>query len=362
MSKKEKHIIFWDEAYFNKCLQDANMSINDLADQIGIHVSNFSKYRCGAHNPSKNVIEKIVEILHCDEEILLKKNKKFWNEKYFQQMREKRKMSLQEVADKVGINVVNFHYYKNGSCVPSNGTITKICDVLKADSNLLIVKNDQKYKKMNLPETTEDTQEEPPILSEIDTITDSTTAEEMEKKELKLISFSDTNVINNLNIMNENIILASKMILEENSSLKEEINLLKEQIDSLKKDHDVIVTALKLLSMKNEEKEKEEKQEKQEKSIEEDLDFLQKCQTSSSLNMSSAEFRDNVFAMVKYIGRKKNLIFKQVLCNLYKEFLNIYGINVNDLKKNYKEKNNLEAIYENELYRDIFYNMLVSKL
>lgn len=84
-------------------------------------------------------------------------------------------------------------------------------------------------------------------------------------------------------------------------------------------------------------------------------------------NDSYDVYKNKINRMVGMITAKTQDTHKQTLHKLYKEMTNVYGVVFDQLEKDYiakyKKKNNgtIELLYENELFRNIFYNLVVSK-
>lgn len=69
-------------------------------------------------------------------------------------------------------------------------------------------------------------------------------------------------------------------------------------------------------------------------------------------------YKKKTYKLINYISKKQNLIFNQVMHNNYSQFEKVYGCNINMLKAESKTANSISAIYDNPLYREIFFNML----
>lgn len=72
-------------------------------------------------------------------------------------------------------------------------------------------------------------------------------------------------------------------------------------------------------------------------------------------------YKGKIYKLAAYLSRKKNLIFNQIMHDNYEKFKVVYGINLNELKKDTKTSSSLEAIYTNELTRELFFNMVCDK-
>jgi hypothetical protein len=73
------------------------------------------------------------------------------------------------------------------------------------------------------------------------------------------------------------------------------------------------------------------------------------------------DYKAKIFALVKFTANKKNLIFNQILHDEYEKLTKVYGFNLDELKKSSNTKIAMEAIYENPLCREIFYNSLITE-
>ena len=70
------------------------------------------------------------------------------------------------------------------------------------------------------------------------------------------------------------------------------------------------------------------------------------------------DFKTKIYKLATYIGKKINGTLNEVLYSNYKQFSKTYGLDLTNLKKESNNYNTLESIYENPLYREIFFNML----
>ena len=80
------------------------------------------------------------------------------------------------------------------------------------------------------------------------------------------------------------------------------------------------------------------------------------------------EYRKKVNCMISIIASYKKTTHKQVLHDYYKLMTNVYGVVYAQLKKDYyskyqhKDSGSLELLYEEPIFREVFYNVLSSKL
>ena len=86
---------------------------------------------------------------------------------------------------------------------------------------------------------------------------------------------------------------------------------------------------------------------------------------------SLEEYKNKVNTMITYISKKKDLIWGQVAHDINKKFETTYGENITSLKKIYAKEHQLEgisdvtvteAIYNNYIYRDIYYNIIADEV
>ena len=83
------------------------------------------------------------------------------------------------------------------------------------------------------------------------------------------------------------------------------------------------------------------------------LNTIQDTRKVSSIE----EFKNKIYKLAAYISRKKNIIFNQTMHDSYKNFERVYGFNIKTIKAETNIKSTLEAIYVNEMTREIFFNM-----
>lgn len=197
-------------------------------------------------------------------------------------------------------------------------------------------------------------------------------------KKYNYVHFTNENVIHNLNIINENIILLVKDFSESIKTLTNTVNTLVEKNNNLEdkiKSLETIITKTNVNSINKEDNTviKNIETDNKEKTVKNTISYNNRygvvCsdkEMQAIINGDCKEdnyesYKGKIYKLAAYMSRKKNLIFNQIMHDNYEKFKVVYGINLNELKKDTKTSSSLEAIYTNELTREIFFNMVCSK-
>lgn len=179
--------------------------------------------------------------------------------------------------------------------------------------------------------------------------------------------FENQNVILNMEIINENILMLAKDFENKYKSLYAQVDELKNQNKILT---DKINTLEDKLAIKSQIKDTFTNNVNNDNNSihtatiwennrcsDKEMDNIV---NSTIVHDTSDDYKRKIYKLVSYISRKKNLIFNQILHDSYTQFTNTYGINPNELRKEAKLSNTIDAIYNHPLAKDIFFNMMCS--
>jgi transcriptional regulator with XRE-family HTH domain len=382
-----------------KLLAKNNLTQNDLAEMLDIDRSDMSRLVTNKKPATRIIIEKISDLLQVDKSVFVNNNKftnciprkaicisgAEWNSDKFKELLNKKNITLSDFSKKIKVDKSNFSAYTRKKCLPSVDTLVRICNYLNCSSVDLIGVSEAEinnYIGYDVFEIVDN------IASTIDTsntsITDNIISDEKDSKETDLnynyTHFSNENVICNLNIINENILLMVKDFSESIKSLTKNIDVLTEKNITLSKEIEDLRNELKI-------KDDEEADENNSnistnnvcadnisKSNNNSLihsnktysrynivcsekEMLEIIKGNSSDIDSFEEFKNKIYKLAAYISRKKNIIFNQTMHDSYKNFERVYGFNIKTIKAETNIKSTLEAIYVNEMTREIFFNM-----
>lgn len=314
----------WNRDYFNMTLKAKGMTIHELCKIIKRNTTNFSSYGLGKTRPSIQTVNKICKTLGCNPKELIN-------------------VSGEELN-----NILGYKLFETPCEIPcdSNNNITDKSEITAAAIENTDASTDKDTNESNL---------------EID----ESTNEEMYVPEYK--HFENQNVILNMEIINENILMLAKDFENKYKSLYAQVDELKNQNKILT---DKINTLEDKLAIKSQIKDTFTNNVNNDNNSihtatiwennrcsDKEMDNIV---NSTIVHDTSDDYKRKIYKLVSYISRKKNLIFNQILHDSYTQFTNTYGINPNELRKEAKLSNTIDAIYNHPLAKDIFFNMMCS--
>lgn len=379
----------------------------EMSDIIKYDMSSLSRAIHGKCPMPDDKIEAISDLLNVKKEMLINETKDIivsnrkdknsqntfipnctWNNDYFKQQLKLKGITIKELSSRIHIDKTNYSSYNRGKTSPCVETVYKICKELGCSTEELIGCSGEYLNKL-----LKNNNKEPLFLiTDLDGSNQNNDKKENSTNlkdniisdEIQLTHFSGTNVIENIETINKNLILLAKimsadrrMCLEKIENLNKTNHELAEEARNLRNKLTVIEDSLRCnctnIEVKtNVEKqafaENKEQQNNQATSItkvaavpgnnyctEKEAKTIAKTNTSRD---SAETFKSKIYKLTSFISKKNNLIFNQVMYNNYNQFARTYGVNYNCLKKETKATSTLDAIYENPLYREIFFNMV----
>jgi transcriptional regulator with XRE-family HTH domain len=380
MDKLINEKVFIKGKTLKNLLSKNNLTQNDLADTLGIDRSTISRIITNKKPATRDFVEKISQLLEVDEKEFININKPVdnnfrktalmskakWNNEKFKELLEQKNYMLIEFCKKIKTDRSNFSSYSRGKSLPSVENLVKMCDVLGCSSMDLVGVSEEEindYLGYEVFEVIEN---------------DKSVTEDIKEEKYNYAHFTNENVINNLNIINENIILLVKDFSESIMILTNTVNTLVEKNNSLEdeiKSLETIITKTNVNSINKEDNtvikniETNNKEKTVKNTISHNNRYGVVCSDKEMQTIINGDckednyetYKGKIYKLAAYMSRKKNLIFNQIMHDNYEKFKVVYGINLNELKKDTKTSSSLEAIYTNELTRELFFNMVCDK-
>lgn len=359
---------------------------NDLADTLSIDRSTISRIITNKKPANKDLVEKISELLDVDVEKFVNVNKPIdntfrktalmpkakWNNEKFKELLEQKNYMLIDFCKKIKTDRSNFSSYSRGKSLPSIENLVKMCNVLGCSSMDLVGVSEKEINDYVGYEIFE------VIENDKSVIEDKKAKEDIKEEKYNYVHFTNENVIKNLNIINENIILLVRDFSESIKTLTNTVNALVEKNNSLEDkikslESTITKTNVNSINKKNNAVIKDVETNNIEKTVKNAVSYNNRygavCSDKEMQTIINGDckednyetYKGKIYKLAAYLSRKKNLIFNQIMHDNYEKFKVVYGINLNELKKDTKTSSSLEAIYTNELTRELFFNMVCDK-
>lgn len=341
----------------------------EISQIIGIDASTLSKMIRGKALMPVSMIESICDLLQINPKEIIDeiKDTSFtcksviipdckWNDEFFRKQLKQKNLTIAQLSELIKRDKTIYSTYKLGKASPSMETVKRIVAALECSTKDLIGVSEDKLNEIAgykmFTEKDHDTQ------TEISASADSTTIAVphcfAEESVYDYKHFENQNVIENMNIINENILLLVKNITDYKDSFEDKMscliaaneNLL-ERIETLEKRNMINVAAqpkTKSVTLwgNNHCSEKE----------------LKEIVNSAIISDDCNTYKQKIYKIINYISKKKHLTFNQILHDNYNQFSRVYGFNYDELKKESGANTTLDAVYENPLCREIFFNMV----
>ncbi|NLK00090.1 MAG: helix-turn-helix domain-containing protein [Clostridia bacterium] len=123
-----------------KLREERGYKLASFAGKSGLSTSYVSKIERGHTNPSLKTIQKIADVLNVDKSQLIMSDKDDIGGK-IRHVRTKKKLSLANVAEKVGVSPSYISEIERGNARPSIGTLRKLSEVLDIGLEKLVGEN-----------------------------------------------------------------------------------------------------------------------------------------------------------------------------------------------------------------------------
>lgn len=302
----------WDKEYFIKSLHNADMTITELSKRAGIRANMIYKYNDKTSSPSIDTAAKIIAVLNCDAKQLLGFTEQ----------------ELNELAGGI--------WEQLKQATPGN--------IMNNAFGSSIIKHETNNEKYIAPFEHGNTEHKKETKNTDEIITD-------QKNKMPYKHFTGNNVLENINCINENVLTMANEMQDYINKLEKQLYEIKQALSDSEKRQDkmqVVITNL-ISHIENNPMQTDNA----------DTVALDETVVQSNTQTDSFEgYKQKIYKLVTFISKKKNLIFNQIMHDCYKKFLKVYGIDCTQLKKETKAEGPLQAVYGNELYREIFFNMV----
>lgn len=278
-----------------------------------------------------------------------------WNHEYFLEELKRNNYTLKSFSETCKVDKSSFNKYKHGDNKISLEKLYKVWKCLNCDVEKLVgisiedlntLSDEYIFTKENntqnvIEDVCLDTANETP-LENID--------------EVRYKSFPDQNVVNNMNIINENLLCLVCDLSKSNNVLIQKMDMLLEENKNLydRLDKLEVLMINNFAQLQNLEINKKENLIDVEK-------LINSCTKGSVSEDTYEQYNDKVYAIAKYVAKKKNISYDLFLTEMYNRMKAIYGFSVIELKKEAHTYRTVEGIYKNPLCREIFYNLILDE-
>lgn len=405
---------------FKNIIRQMNLTQNELSEMIGINQSDLSKMVMNKNYVNSRIQKEMCELLNCKESDIFTATKHVtnasyvrvktletihhipngkWNNNYFKKSIAKSGFTIKKLSGIIDKHASVFSKYNLEQAHPTVETVYAICKALNCSPKRLVGVGEEELNKImgyklfeegpaanaEVEEFTEipdagSISPEPDLSESVGKGEDDKDDNDSHDTEYVYQRFADQNVINNMNIINENILTLVKELRDtENRFINNDndfINKLTEEYEKQAAVNEMLFNKLldietKLVSISdnvnsvNDKNDKKSQMQKKEtcpiatiwnnQCSEKEMQQIVNSKVSED---TEDAYKKKTYKLINYISKKQNLIFNQVMHNNYSQFEKVYGCNINMLKAESKTANSISAIYDNPLYREIFFNML----
>ncbi len=394
MDKKIK----FDTTLLTKSVEKKGMSLGEFykkaSEMTGVNAYTIRGHVVGRARPSKAELEafakitgltvkQIAAVYEKEDKNASKKraattslalNNKVFNYEALMDAVNKSGLSRNRICNILGLSSASFVTWEKSVKGPNATTVARLC-------TLLDIKPEQLYKESAEPEKVAE--------KEKDTVTPPDCSKEFEEESLKKIDTLDIHQV--FNIINDNIIALSHNLNLMYARLSSEISQVRKEghddsahlLDQMQKMQDF----LKEMSAKSPEAKISEPSARKDRPvmiITPEVIKGNSTEPVASVKGSKKEianlvkgykseddfntYRAKINRMVGLINEETGDTHKQTLHKFYEEMNHVYGVVYDQLKKEYynkyqrKDNGTTELIYENELFREIFYHLIATKL
>lgn len=382
MSEKEEKIYVKGKALAS-AIKRNNITQSDLCKMIGMSDDKLSLIIHKKRMISIDILEEICGLLNIDTEKLIDRPKTYynrkqtsitgaiWNDDYFKKCLKSKNMTMKELGKTINRSEKLFWNYKAGRASVSLESLEGIVKALDCSTKKLVGVSEAELNKQ-IGRTVFECRENDISCTNTDGESIDNTDEDTDKlavleRPVSRINdfkhFEGTNVLENINTMNENIYLCmeymKELISEKNDyiyelrdltfKLTDKINNLEEKISELQIKNAAVVNNQSKKTLKTapiytarycSDKEFEQ--------------ILHSTVTDDDLST----YKDKIYKLAGYKSKRMNIPVNNIMHDAYVQFTKIYGFNFSDLKAQTNQKETLDALYSNDLCREIFFNMM----
>lgn len=284
--------------------------------------------------------------------------------------------SLREFSRLLGAGYSSLSRWINGGGLPMPEYAVALASYFNIELNELFIDKDTKEQE---EETVDTTMPFAPSKEEIVTASSKKETTEAQVPAYTYKIFEEGNVLGNMKVINDNIIMLSKQLSNNamsgdaannfkyfNDVTKNMEITLAEMQNKMDEFEATIMDALKAitLTLSNTDSEQPKAISKMvipRKNLSNE-DVIEMCKTGCKDN-GFPTYKDKITKLITYISKKKNLIYNQVAYDFYKNFEKVYGMSLSSITKASKDKttNVIEAIYDEPVAREIFFNIIATE-
>lgn len=365
--------IRFNTAALRKKIEQNKMSVESFTRKIskitGVNAATVKTHVQGRYRPQKNEMDAYAEVLKMPVSEIYSifsdgtgpvKTMEF-NYDALEKIVKDSKYSKSEVCRILGININSFCSWKKSTSGPKAPTLQKLCELFKIEPATLFKEGTRAASP------TEKTESKHPALETLEFPTGMTGFKQIETMD----------ILENFRIINENILLLAKNLdmmakLDESryESMKGQFDQLTESVKALDVSHTRTSKPVATISRRQQPRQTVvvghiDSLLPKEKTVKEEIEEL--C-NSYDKNDDFDKYNKKINRMVALINTKTKDTHKQTLHKFYKEMENTYGVNFTDLGVRFRAKNNrknsgsIELLYMEEIYRQIFYNIIATRL
>ena len=407
---------YWlNKENFSKLCTKENLNYPDVANMLSISTYTFYNYTKNRTRCPKNILEKLATLFNVPVNTLIKDVKKPAKKpvnnkkvkyvgpidyKKIEDALNKKNVSFSKMAKITNISSCYQTKLATGGQFMKEPLLQRMCDYLDIriedviDHNPPQINKKDNTSKIQAENIVEDNNEAETAVSE-----ENNNAIEAVKAEVKILpieaaykEFRTNNVMEMLNILNRNILALGKAVDTVNANISvlnqnmhtdytELTSYIDANVDVLKEN----ITECKENAKDNFQFFKEVLKEIENRGISANkgsgtvkkitlytnepqaaVKYAKETVTDESLDV----YKEKINTMITFISKKKDHVWSQVAHDINKEFESTYGENITALKRLYAATNNkavsditvAEVIYDNPIYRNIYYNMISNKV
>ena len=306
------------------------------------------------------------------------KTTKVFNYKKLEEAVKAANLSKNKVCAILGISSSSFRHWETAKYGPNTKVLRRLCDLLNINVDDLYTETAVEANPQKETKNTASEKAKADKTADVDGF--------------EFNTINTQNIHEIFNIINNNILTLSRAASYSNKNTYEDIKKCEEKIDALSGKVDVLITELRehFAAINDPEKKimpiaKAEKPAPKASvapiTVKKEIKAVNIDPNSSKINDECKnlingytvldnfeQYRTKINRMVSLITFKTKDTHKQTLHQFYEELNRVYGVVYDQLKKEYiakyhkKNTGTTELIYENEIFREIFYNLVAGRL